>query len=49
MNRNELELQLENLEGMFDEIATLLDDPEVSDAELRERVREILEGDDASE
>jgi hypothetical protein len=49
MTRNELELQLEHLEELFDEIVALLDDPEISDDELREQIRAVVEETNADE
>jgi len=43
MTRHELELQLEHLEELLDEIMALLDDPEISDGELRDQIRAAVE------
>ena len=45
----ELELELADLEELFDEIAELVDDPETSDNELRDELRALLYGDDGDE
>ncbi len=42
MTQQELEAQLADLEELFDEIAELVDDPEVSDSQLRDEVRKLL-------
>jgi hypothetical protein len=49
MARNELELQLERFEELLDEIMALLDDPDISDDELREEIRAVLEETNADE
>ncbi len=49
MSRRELELQLEHLEGLFDEIVALLDDPDISDSELRDQIRAVVEETDGDE
>ena len=46
MTPQELELQLEHLEDLFDEIVGLVDDPDITDGELREQLRELLEEND---
>jgi hypothetical protein len=43
MTRNELELQLSHLEDLFDEIVGLVDDPDISDSELRVQIRAVVE------
>lgn len=37
--------ELERLEGMLEEIAALVDDPDISDDELRDQIRAVLEED----
>ncbi len=49
MSRRELELQLEHLERLFDEIVALLDDPDISDSELRDQIRAVVEETDGDE
>lgn len=49
MSTRDLELQLEHLEELFEEIVALLDDPDISDGELREQVRGLLEEDNGDE
>lgn len=49
MSTRELELQLERLEELFDEIDALLNDPEISDDELREQIRAVVEETNADE
>ncbi len=49
MTKDELELELADLEALFDEIAELVDDPEVPDGELREEIRTLLFEDDGDE
>ena len=43
MSTRELEQQLEHLEELFNEIVTLLDDPDIHDDELREQIRAVVE------
>ena len=43
MSTRELELQLEHLEELVDEIVALLDDPDISDDDLREQIRAVVE------
>lgn len=47
MTRHGLELQLEHLEKLLDEIMALLDDPDISDGELRDQIRAVVEETDA--
>jgi uncharacterized coiled-coil protein SlyX len=50
MSKDELELQLSHLEDLFDEIVGLVNDPDISDSELREQVRAVVEeADDVEE
>jgi len=49
VSTRELELQLERLEELFDEIDALLNDPEISDDELREQIRAVVEETNADE
>ena len=49
MSTQELELQLEHLEELLDSIVALVDDPDISDHELREEIRELLEVNDDDE
>lgn len=46
MTQEELEAQLADLEDLFDEVAELVGDPEVSDSELRDELRKLLYEDD---
>jgi hypothetical protein len=43
MNNRELELQLERLEELLDEVLQLIDDPDISDSDLREQIRAVVE------
>ena len=49
MTRSDLQLRLENLEELFDEILTLLDDPDVGEGELRDQLRALLKEDNDDE
>ena len=49
MSTRKLELQLENLEGLLDEILALLDDPDIPNAELRKQLRALLDDDNDDE
>lgn len=49
MAPDELELQLSDLEDLFEDIVALVHDPEISDIELRQQLRDLLEGDDDGE
>ncbi len=49
MNSRELELQLQHLEDLIDEIVALLDDPDISDGELRDQIRAVVEETDADD
>lgn len=43
MRDSELELHANHLEDLLDEIEALIDDPDLSDRELRGRLRELLQ------
>lgn len=43
MTSHELELQLGDLEDLFDEIVGLVDDPDISDSDLRHQLRTLLD------
>lgn len=43
MRDSELELHANHLEDLLDEIVALLDDPDISDNELREQIRAVVE------
>lgn len=45
----ELELQLADLETLFGELVTLVDDPELTDEEFREEVRTLVEDEEEAE
>lgn len=49
MSSRELELQVEHLEELLDEIVALLDHPDISDDELREQIRAVVEETNADE
>lgn len=49
MTSHELELQLAHLEDLFDEIVGLVNDPDISDRELCEQLRALLEDADDDE
>ena len=49
MSSRELELQVEHLEELLDEIVALLDDPDLSDDELREQIHAVVEETNADE
>jgi len=49
ISSRELELQVEHLEELLDEIVALLDDPDISDDELREQIRAVVEETNADE
>lgn len=49
MTPDELEFQLNDLEDLFEQIVALVHDPEVSDTELRQQLRDLLEGDDGDQ
>jgi hypothetical protein len=43
MTSYELELQLAHLEDLFDEIVALVNDPDISDRDLCEQLRALVE------
>lgn len=43
MDDRELEIQLDRLEELLEEVLQLTDDPEISDSELREQIRAVVE------
>ncbi len=49
MSDAEMELHVEELEGLLNDISDAVDDPELTDAEAREEIRSLLSGDDDDE
>ncbi len=49
MTGAEMELHVEELEGLLDDISDALDDPELTDAEAREEIRALLAGENDDE
>ncbi|HKV43604.1 MAG TPA: hypothetical protein VJT32_02835 [bacterium] len=47
--REELELHVSDLEGLLEELVSLVDDPDLTDAEFRADVRELVSEEDADE
>ncbi len=43
MNNRELEMQLDRLEQLLEEVLQLIGDPDISDSELREQIRAVVE------
>lgn len=47
--REELELQVNDLETLLEEFVSLVDDPDLTDAEFRDEVRELVSEEDSDE
>ena len=44
--REELELQVSDLENLLEELVSLVDDPDLTDTEFRDEVRELVSEED---
>jgi len=47
--REELELQVSDLENLLEELVSLVDDPDLTDTEFRDQVRELVSEEDADD